>query len=392
MKRAVSPLVAAVLAGGCFAEPKQDPEPEPRPEAGVETKLEAVVDCVGMMAGTRTPISWQVAYTHAPVSGEVISETTALGQFMGSDVPKRCVLSLFEAAPGDELAIVDPYVSGQSPIIPRSGVAVMAIHYAGREHVAKAGKLFVEEVEGRGQEMSRGRGRYEAVIDVDGVEGRFTGQWEFCEYGVRRDCPYSIKGGLQKPLRISTMSVADADAEATDCRIVVDDATGAVQMDLQIDIFRGMSITQLFAGCDLEQTRGYNANRLTFRTGGWKGPGKYGPFRSTDFDWNGKKIRLPVVEWDFAMAFVDRLSFTRTESYCLWQENFVGAAAGSLSYDAYLRDGATCEYTITESPGHIELRCDDFWHYSNYFVDFAQLRTQPAPPLELSADCRVEHK
>lgn len=365
------------------------------PSEGGTVTVDGTVDCIAMMVGanetTLSSLTW--AYTWAPLAGDGESH---IGKFYGDSTPKRCTMVFREGSQfkaGGVIGLHKPidqdFVASFS--FPKNA-AVVAINYQGKEYVASEGSVSFDSYE-----AGKAAGTYDGYFALDdGAIGHFSGKFDFCSYGVRRDCPYNVVGAFAQKATVTSMSVNAADAEPGACRVLVDRATGGLQLDLDLAIWRKMSVTQLYtAGCDPGNQSGLNANRLTFKSGGWKGPGHYGPFKSVkvadaDPDASTGELWLPSLAWTSPASFSDLLTFDNPGAYCLWQKQLLSY---ENAYKGYSTANSQCEYTITESPGHVDLTCTKVWHYTRFFSDWAtRLGNDDIPPLTLSSDCDVVYK
>jgi hypothetical protein len=395
MKGVIVAALACALSSGCAS--KDDAEPEPGSDnrggsAGsasvtTEKELEATVDCVSMMeSGPKTAGYVQYAFTWAPLKGGGESH---LGRFMEDTDPKRCTVafrgdSVFEAGQTyqafygkDEAHVFDADFERDT--------MMFAINYNGREYLSREGSFVVDF-----SETGKRAGTYDVFAMNDAGEvGHFTGRWDYCSYGIRRDCDYNVTGALERKARFSSPAVFDAEAEPSDCRVLVDDATGGVQVDVEVAIWRGMSVTQLYtAGCDPGNQTGLNKNRLTFKTGGWKGPGKYGPFKSTKFTSGGKELFLPSLYWQTPLSFQDVEYYTGNFQFCFFSKPIT---QGLDPFYARTNEGSVCEYEIRTDPGFVSISCDNVYH------SHSVLRTFPHPDVangdfHMESDCDVEFK
>ncbi|MDF3064646.1 MAG: hypothetical protein K0R38_247 [Polyangiaceae bacterium] len=353
-----------------------------------EKELEATVDCISMMeSGPKTAGYVQYAFTWAPLKGGGESH---LGRYMEDDEPKRCTVafrgdSVFEAGRnykafyGEERAHVFDADFARDTMM-------FAINYNGREYLSREGSFRVDF-----SETGKRAGTYDvyAMNDV-GEVGHFTGRWDYCSYGIRRDCDYNVTGALERQARFTSPAVFDAEAEPSDCRVLVDEATGGVQVDVELAIWRGMSVTQLYtAGCDPGNRTGLNKNRFTFKTGGWKGPGKYGPFKSTKFvQAGGQELLLPSLYWQTPLSFQDVEYYSGNFQFCFFSKPIVDALD---PFYARTNEGSVCEYEIRTEPGYVAISCSDVYH------SHSALRTYVQPsaangPFHMESDCDVEFK
>ncbi len=400
MKRELVAVLACALLSSCAA--KDDAQPEAGSDnrggsaaagsagsAGVTTEkeLEATVDCVSMMeSGPKTAGYVQYAFTWAPLKGGGESH---LGRFMEDSEPKRCTVafrgdSVFEAGKTypafygrDEAHVSDARFERDT--------MMFAINYNGREYLSREGSFVVDF-----SELGKRSGSYDVFAMNDAGEvGHFKGRWDYCSYGIRRDCDYNVTGALERKARFSSPAVFDAEAEPSDCRVLVDEKTGGVQVDVELAIWRGMSVTQLYtAGCDPGNQTGLNKNRLTFKTGGWKGPGKYGPFKSTKFTSAGKELFLPSLRWETPLSFQDVEYYTGNFQFCLFSKPIT---QGLDPFYARTNEGSVCEYEIRTDPGFVSISCDNVYH------SHVALRTFPHPEqangdFHMESGCDVEFK
>lgn len=263
---------------------------------------------------------------------------------------------------------------------------MFAINYNGREYLSREGSFQVHS-----SEPGKRAGTYDVYATNDAGEvGHFTGRWDYCSYGIRRDCDYNVTGALERRARFTSAAVFDAEAEPNDCRVLVDEATGGVQVDLEVAIWRGMSVTQLYtAGCDPGNQTGLNENRFTFKTGGWKGPGKYGPFKSTKFlQPDGKELLLPSLHWQTPLSFQDVERYSGNFQFCFFSTPIT---EGLDPFYARTNEGALCEYEIRTEPGYVSISCDDVYHSHTSLRTFVDPRAATGA-VHMESDCDVEFK
>jgi hypothetical protein len=353
-----------------------------------EKELEATVDCVSMMeAGPKTAGYVQYAFTWAPLKGGGESH---LGRFMEDSEPKRCTVafrgdSVFEAGKPYDAFYGDDQAHVFDADFTRDTM-MFAINYNGREYLSREGTFRVDFAE-----TGKRAGSYDVYAMNDAGEvGHFQGRWDYCSYGIRRDCDYNVTGALERRARFTSPAVFDADAEPSDCRVLVDEATGGVQVDLEVAIWRGMSVTQLYtAGCDPGNQTGLNKNRLTFRTGGWKGPGKYGPFKSTKLGtFGGQELLLPSLSWQTPLSFQDVEYYTGNFQFCFFSKPIT---EGLNPFFARTNEGSVCEYEIRTDPGYVSISCDNVYHSHSNLRTFANPSSANGE-FHMESDCDVELK
>lgn len=395
MKRVIVALLAWTLSIGCASKDDAEPDSIPDNQGGsagsasvtTEKELEATVDCVSMMeSGPKTAGYVQYAFTWAPLKGGGESH---LGRFMEDGEPKRCTVafrgdSVFEAGKTyqafygkDEAHVLDAKFDRDT--------MMFAINYNGREYLSREGSFVVDF-----SEPGKRAGTYDVYAMNDAGEvGHFQGRWDYCSYGIRRDCDYNVTGALERKARFKSPAVFDAEAEPSDCRVLVDEKTGGVQVDVELAIWRGMSVTQLYtAGCDPGNQTGLNKNRLTFKTAGWKGPGKYGPFKSTKFTSAGKELFLPSLYWQTPLSFQDVEFYSGNFQFCFFSKPIT---EGLDPFYARTNEGSVCEYEIRTEPGFVSISCSNVYH------SHSALRTFPHPEqangdFQMESDCDVEFK
>jgi hypothetical protein len=358
---------------------------------GTHTRtLEATVDCVAMMtAGPKTAGIGEFAFTWAPLKG---GGEAHLAPYHREPEPKRCTVafrgdSTFPVGKKLKVFYADHEAltfDAQFPV----DTMMFAINYNGKEYLSREGSLQVDF-----SEAGKRSGTYDLYASADdGEVGHFTGRWDYCAYGVRRDCPYNVDGARGAKAKFTSALVYDAETEPNDCRVFVDEKTGGVEVDLEVSIWRGMSITQLYtAGCDLGLQSGVNANRFTFKTGGWKGPGKYGPFKSVkvrEAQGGEPALFLPSLYWKTPLSFQDVKYYSTNFQFCFANEDRVNAA----SFAAYTQEDSVCEYEIRTDPGHVDISCSNVYHASPAIEQTYGRPELMSAPFSLSADCLVEYK
>lgn len=393
----------ALASAGCASKDDAAKDDEPSASAGsgggenggsgggTHTKmLEATVDCVSMMtAGPKTAGLSEFAFTWAPLRGE---GQALLAPYHREPEPKRCtavfrndsdfpVGETFKAFYADHEALT---FDAQFPV----NTMMFAINYNGKEYSSREGSIDVTF-----SETGKRAGTYDiyAMAD-DGEVGHFKGRWDYCAYGVRRDCPYNVEGARGAKAKFSSPAVFEAEAEPNDCRIFIDEQTGGVQVDLEVSIWRGMSITQLYtAGCDLGLQGGLNANRFTFKTGGWTGPGKYGPYKSVkvkEATADQSALYLPSMYWKTPLSFQDVKYYSTNFQFCFANEDPVNAS----TFAAYTQEGSVCEYEIQTDPGHVAITCSNVFHGSPALEQTWGRHELVNGDFSMSSDCLVEYK
>jgi hypothetical protein len=138
-----------------------------------------------------------------------------------------------------------------------------------------------------------------ATSATDGRDVRMRGPFDFCAYGDRADCPYLTRGGLTKKVRFRDPDGYTSKGDetlASDCRVLIDRASGGVQVDLELGIFNGAVVARWQARCDGPVPP--ERSRSVFRPGGVTDPWTCGPFttqRSTD------EVSLPRFELELRL-------------------------------------------------------------------------------------------
>ncbi len=212
-------------------------------------------------------------------------------------------------------------------------------------------------------------------IDVGAVEGRvennetatFTGPFSWCQSG-QDDCPFSFDDGLPLRAAISSPVLSQGEGGATGCRILVDKADQAVQVDLQLGSWNGINVDQYWViECGAAGTFPPQNNYLTFRAGGVTGPGSYGPQTSYVLDGH----RLPGLFW---------------EHPAVWHSGIQAASACPMFYwrtaVAQNLDGSVCSFEI-DAAGTFTLECSDVLHEVPGSYDYPR----ETGAFSLTADC-----
>jgi hypothetical protein len=308
---------------------------------GLQPDYEFAVECIGMTVGT-------------PGAGFNAYRT----RFGG-----RCVFLVSSDVDGPgELTILD----GET--IDQARTASVQIIYGEDIWVARQGTVRLDQ-----HEPGKGSGAFEVVATsaTDARVVRMVGPFDFCDYGRRTDCPYLTGGGLTKRVRFMDpdgYTEGGDDTFASDCRVLIDRASGGVQVDLQIGVFNGVAVSRWQDQCDLLVPP--RTNGFVFRSGGVTGPGTYGPFATRRYS---EQLLLPWFELRLPLLY------------------YGGSGACLTLYNrepmvARASEGTTCTYTISESPGTFELDCTDAEH------------AEVAPPylkrgdFHLEADCDVRYR
>ncbi len=248
-----------------------------------------------------------------------------------------------------------------------------------------------------GSRRAKASGTYDGTFEPISEQGeplRVRGRFDYCHLPTEADCPYKIEGQLDFPFTVSSPKLGQSiPGEATDCRVIVDSNTGSTQLDMQIGVYRGVNLGQLFDNCvdvlDFLDYELINDNRLRYRTGGVTGAGTFGPYVSQAWDdGSGGTEVLPELEWKMPPSFVYMYTgAAETTSVChfLLQSGCDGFPCDG-SYVRTQPDLSQCTLTLSE-PDHVNLSCED-----------TVSMVPNLPPLfeegdfELDATCRIVYR
>mgnify|MGYP006928185953 CR=1 FL=1 len=207
------------------------------------------------------------------------------------------------------------------------------------------------------------RGQYSTQLWApDGTKADFNGWIDYCDQTQHPECPYTIANVLPYTFETSHY-LMNAWGEANDCRAIIDPATGALQVDVSTAVWNGINISQLYrTSCpereDIDPT--WYGNRMTFKAGGVTGPGKYGPFRVTDFG----GTQLPSLSWDVPPIFVgqaNRVQMHNFYQYCSDENGAFNFSTMTWSdYGSSVGVNSQCSFEITEGdPGNVSILCTE---------------------------------
>lgn len=195
------------------------------------------------------------------------------------------------------------------------------------------------------------------VIDVNEVDetntrtstfATFEGEFSWCE-GVREDCPFRFDSKLTKSGTLDTPVMLEHPVELTECRMIVDPVTEALQVDLQIGTYRNANVGQLWTNeCGVFGQIPPQNNLFRFQAGGVSGPGSYGPQTSAVFA-GGQ--RLPNLDFAHPATFYGGV-------------NQAQACSLLYAYQATVKtiDGSVCSFTVDADNARFELDCDGVDH------------------------------
>lgn len=326
-------LLAALACGSG----DDDDEAEDMPQLEVE--------CIGMLAPT-------------PLGGYQIVRTRYGG---------RCRALVSDTLFADTLEIIDGNSLGSG----EPNMISLQVQYGGHVWVSREGSVQLTRNEGNLVE-----GHFDVIAtNENGERAHLFGPMDWCAYGNRADCPYQTHGGLTKEISYSEPDGFDCDdgCMLSECRVLIDRATGGVQVDGRFGLFRHINVGHWPYQCEYPSALD---GGFTFRSGGVDGPGTYGPFRShdteliVDDEW-------PLVLPEFEL-FVPK-SWFGWSTACLtdW---------GKYIYAHQVSGETVCSFTIEDGePGRFSLECTDAMHGESH--TFAPVQGD----FTLEADCDVRY-
>ena len=130
---------------------------------------------------------------------------------------------------------------------------------------------------------------------------------------------------------------------------------------MQAAVWNGINIGQLYrSSCSqFEDDPSWYANRMTFRAGGVTGPGKYGPYRVTDFG----GTQLPSLEWTVPAIFVGQsngVQMNNFQTVCGNPDPYLYRTLDWTDYDKEVGVDSQCEFEIIDgSPGEVWIECTE---------------------------------
>ena len=363
---------AALSLAGCDTRADADATAD----AGV-TRNDFRVDCLGMyvvndQGGTLVPLLGD----DATISEEAVFASGAV------DATERC--RFWITPPLREGPLV---IKNDAQSISADGSGSLFIRYGGARWVMRSGDMVL----GPSPFPQRTTGWYDGLFAGPGGEtARIHGLLEWCEPSLE-DCPYKIDAEFGAPFQVRT-AVGDAWGEANACRALIDRASGGLQVDLQVGSWRGVNVGQLWSRSCGQALRGeINKNHMVFRAGGVDGPGRYGPFRTTDFE----GTLLPHLEWTLPATFWfhdwgQQWSFALLCSELNNHGGFRTQADGFGVFGDSTGGPSICEFEIEEDPGTFKLSCSRV--VPAYDGNAGRQRTRQAVgELHLTAACDVRY-
>lgn len=237
----------------------------------------------------------------------------------------------------------------------------------------------------------RGSGEFEVVVVETPVNsmvgtGRYgiaRGRVEWCEHSNRPDCGVAAAStGLVKAVEIDApggeVSFKPTDAfrnttgMATECRMLIDQASGGLRVDMELGEFAGLPVLLYGKSCFGDGLqRAPMPNHFTFETAGVTGPGAY---QTAERCGPGSDFK-PWLQWDVPRSWEGRTSF---------QECLLGYLNAQSSVTP--TELTTCELTVAES--RFELSCNE--------VRWAPPPGSPGKvqfgPLTMAMDCDLEYR
>jgi hypothetical protein len=294
--------VAAVLAStGC----KQ--EEDRRPPIALE------VECIGLSQDI--PLAGYYQLQHFP--------------------SYRCEVLLSDTVFEKEVAVLG---SGSDGRFGQPNTLLMQINFGEKTWHATSGKVYLDANDG-----GKAAGRFEVEASSGAETAIIKGPIDWCDYGRRRDCPYVSAGGLTKHVGFEPpegYSVDESATFASDCRVLYEPATGAMQVDLDVAVHNGRSVAYWKHACSKNNQP--PPNHFRFRSGGVTGPGSYGPFQVVKVEGGGNlpdfELSMPIVYWG------------NTDG-CLTRYN------DSVTVTPHPIEPTVCSFIVQDSPGRFELSC-----------------------------------
>ncbi|MCC6213629.1 MAG: hypothetical protein IT376_02085 [Polyangiaceae bacterium] len=276
--------------------------------------------------------------------------------------------------------IYDPAVPFQQGGVGAPNSATLLLDHAGRSWVLRSGGIRLTQLE---TGLAAGTYSGEAVDTATGDTAEVSGRIDWCDYHARQDCPSGPALGLTHAVSFLDPQQVGADAGtfATACRALIDRSEGALLVELELGIFRGMNLGILPKYCD--RTYAPPPNRFVFRAPGVQAPGTYGPVA-------GELVEEREGE---APVFVPGFQHTLPYAYDVDGQGAYNAcdtlyAYSSVSYS----DAATrCSFTLQDAPGRFTLSCTGAVRREAG----PRLLDQPLPvsgAFELAADCDVRYR
>ena len=237
-----------------------------------------------------------------------------------------------------------------------TGVGTLNINFEGTEWHTQTGCMkFSHYEESTNTHPGKAVGEYEIIVSggTDSIVfASVTGQLDWCEYGNRDDCPIEFNVGLTKQVSVNapggfvkyqvTDAFADGFGEATACRVLIDNTTGGVRVDMELGSWLGLPITQYGAFCwgaGVQKTP--PRNYFLFESWGVTGPGTYGPSESCEVG--------PSFHWEVPRTWEGRMDFDMcTKIDVEHSTSWVDPTEDSV-----------CTFSIEEDPGKFSLNCTE---------------------------------
>lgn len=253
-----------------------------------------------------------------------------------SPATRRCVSVLSDTTWGPDVDIYTPETYGMP-----NGMSLL-IEFGEETWVSRSGTVTLPELLG-----DRASGEFDVIAtNSDNEELRIKGPIDFCDYLGSDACPYGFDTtGL--PIDVSFNFSDDSwgatqDTYATDCQAVIDSASGGMQVDMQIGVWKGRNIADYQVQCDFPYP---TSNSFRFRTGGVTGPGTYGPWATTSHTVGAETVELPELDMKIPKVYY---GFSCLSDY-----------DQKLQVNTSESGGSSCEFTVEqgEPEGFFSLSC-----------------------------------
>ena len=258
--------------------------------------------------------------------------------YLESPGNSRCTGVMSDTTWGGDIEIYNAQTYGM-----QNGMTLQ-VKYGDETWTARTGAITIPEIVNE-----RGAGEFDVTATNDAGETlRVRGPIDFCNYVSSEDCPYGFDAS-DLPMDVAINYSDDAwgaptDTYATDCRAVIDTATGGLQVDLQLGVWKGRNISLYQVQCDMPYS---TVNSLRFRSGAVTGPGQYGPWATSTHTVGSETYALPELDFQVPLVYY---GFSCLSDYDKKLMTYTSELAGSA-----------CEFSVTQGDplGSFELSCTD---------------------------------
>jgi hypothetical protein len=253
-----------------------------------------------------------------------------------SPATRRCVSVISDTTWGPGVDIYTPETYGMP-----NGMSLL-IEFGDETWVSRSGTVTLPELLD-----DRAAGEFDVIAtNQDNEELRIKGPIDFCDYLGSDTCPYGFDTtGLSTDVSFSFSDDSwgvTSQTYATECQAVIDSATGGMQVDMQLGVWKGRNIADYQVQCDYPYP---TSNHFRFRTGGVTSPGSYGPWVTAPHTVGGEVYELPEVDMEIPLVYY---GFSCLSDY-----------DRKLSVGTSEAAGSSCQFTVEQGDpeGYFSLSC-----------------------------------